>query len=103
MFKTEMTKAIHQKLVVIVTFDALEKGIITRKCIPYDIGPSSRSKDKSEKYHFCDLDSPDGRHTLSILPERINSFYVTDNHFNPGDYITWEPNWILARDWGIYS
>jgi hypothetical protein len=98
-----MLEAINQLLIVQVTFSSHEKGTITRTCIPFDFGPSRRYKDGLDRYHFYDLDSPEGSHNLSILPEQIINITLTNDNFEPGDYITWTPNWILKRNWGEYS
>ena len=60
-------KSIEEKFIVKLTFNSVEKGILTRKCIPFDLGPSRRFRDKSQRYHFLVLDGPDGRHNLSIF------------------------------------
>lgn len=96
-------EAINQKLIIQLIFDSKEKGIITRKCIPFDFGPSKKYKDGRERYHFYDLDSPDGKHNLSILPEQIVDITLTDQDFDPRDYITWTPNWYTSRDWDDFS
>lgn len=96
-------EAINQKLIVQLRFDSIEKGIIIRKCIPFDFGPSRRYKDGRERYHFYDLDSPEGKHNLSILPERIIDISLTKQNFEPKDYITWTPNWNIRRDWNNFS
>ncbi|WP_071595811.1 MULTISPECIES: hypothetical protein [Sporomusaceae] len=101
--KNIFVDSILKKLEVRVTFNSHEKGEITRTCIPFDYGPSRRSKDQSDKYHFYDLDSPDGKHTLSILPNQIKSIVQSENHFDPGQYVKWTPNWFIERDWGPYS
>lgn len=96
-------KAINQMLVVKLTFDSKEKGIITRLCIPFDFGPSRRYKDGLERYHFYDLNSPEGKHNLSILPDQVKSISLTSDKFDPSKFITWSPNWFIKRDWGVYS
>ena len=102
--KETLIGAIHGKKVVKITFTSKEKGLITRKCIPFDIGPSKRYKDKLDRYHFFDLDSPEGGHTLSILPEQAVTIELLDKSFEPGDYVKWSPiKWFIKRDWGIYS
>lgn len=103
-FKDKFISAIHQKRKLEVTFDSNEKGVITRICIPFDFGPSRKYKDGLNRFHFYDLNSPDGKHNLSILPEQIVKILILDDTFNPGDYITWSPmNWFVKRDWGMYS
>lgn len=95
--------AINDRKIVSVKVDSYEKGVIVRQCIPFDFGPSRRYKDNSDRYHMYDLDSPDGKHNLSITVDRLLEIEITENTFEPGDYVTWEPNWIVARDWGDYS
>ncbi len=96
--------AIHNKLVLEVVVNSKAKGVIKRTCIPFDYGPSRRSKDQSDRFHFYDLDSPDGKHILSILPEQLISIKTLDKVFNPADYVTWAPiQWFISRDWGEYS
>ena len=94
---------IDNKVLVQVTFKSQEKGILTRKCVPYDYGPSRRFRDGRERYHFYDLDSPEGQHNLSVLPEQVINLQEMDEHFDPANFITWTPNWFMARNWGKYS
>jgi hypothetical protein len=97
-------QAIQEKKVVTVQFNSQEKGLIERTCIPFDFGPSRRNlKVNPDRYHFYDLDSPEGRHILSILPEQIVTIAKTNTLFDPADYIAWDPDWFVPRNWGIYS
>ena len=95
--------AIQEKRIVKVKVDTREKGIIERRCIPFDYGPSSKSKEKSDKYHLFTLDSPGDSHVLSILPIQLLSIELENENFNPGDYISSKTNWHIERDWGEYS
>lgn len=99
----EFLEAINDKLILQITFDSKEKGIIKRTCIPFDYGPSRKYKDGLDRYHFLDLDSPEGRHNLSILPQQVIDMVITNKEFDPADYISWTPNWHISRDWGAYS
>lgn len=101
--KDTFIDAIHKRMKIEIQFDSKSKGIITRSCIPFDYGPSNKSYDKSDRYHFYDLNSPDGRHVLSILPEQLKAIKHIDDKFDPSEYVKWTPNWIIPRDWGIYS
>ena len=96
-------QAIHSKTIISITFRSDEKGTITRRCIPFDYGVSRKYKDGLERYHLLDLDSPDEPHNLAILPERLIEIKLSDTNFNPGDYVSWQPAWIVKRDWGQYS
>lgn len=99
----EFIEAINNKLILQITFDSKEKGIIKRTCIPFDYGPSRKYKDGLERYHFLDLDSPEGKHNLSILPQQVIDMVLTNKEFDPADYISWTPNWHVSRDWSAYS
>jgi hypothetical protein len=97
-------KAIKEKWIIMVKIDSSEKGLIHRKCIPYDFGPSNRYKDGQNRYHFYDLDSPDGAHNLSILPHQLIELQILDEKFDPKNFVTWkQPKWYVQRDWGEYS
>ncbi|WP_121626785.1 hypothetical protein [Poseidonibacter antarcticus] len=98
-------EAINNKKLIEVRFIAKSDGQIReRKCVPFDYGVSSKSKDKSDKYHFFDLNSPNSRHNLPLFPNQIQEINVLESEsFDPADYVKWEPNWIFERDWGVYS
>lgn len=96
-------KAIHEKKLVEIVFNSFEKGVITRICIPFDYGPSRKYKDNRERYHFFDLNSPEGKHNLPVLPEQLMKIRILDKNFNPSDYVKWTPRWFVSRDWGDYS
>ncbi len=87
-------KAIEEKKFIEVTFFAKKDNLNrTRKCVPFDYAYSKRDKNPIKKYQQYDLDSPSGIHNLVKLNES----------FDPAEYISWEANWELARDWGEYS
>lgn len=97
-------KAINDKMIVKVKIDSHEKWIIERYCVPFDFWPSRRNlKINPDRYHFYDLDSPENKHTLSIIPEQLIYLEITDNSFEPWHYIKWEPSRFISRDRGIYS
>lgn len=95
--------SIHRKKKVTIMFDSKEKGIVTRECVPFDYGPSRKYKDGRDRYHFYDLNSPEGQHNLSILPEQLINIELLNEPFEPADYVNWTPNWFVKRDWGKYS
>jgi len=102
--KKVFLQSINDKKIVKIKVDTYEKWVIERHCIPFDFWPSRRNlKVNPNKYHFYDLDSPDSKHTLSIIPEQLLEIKITDNIFNPWDYIKWEPKWFIERDWWEYS
>jgi len=97
-------KAIHEKRIVKAKINSIEKGIIVRNCVPFDFGPSRKFYDKRQRYHFYDLDSPEGVHNLSILPEQLIEIALTDQIFDPNKFVTWQPiNWFIKRNWSNKS
>ena len=97
-------QAIHNKVKLRITYYASKyDSQITRLCAPMDFAPSSRAKDKSDKFHFWDYESENGKHTTSKLPEDVFDIEITDIIFDPSDFITWTPNWTVDRDWGEFS
>jgi hypothetical protein len=97
-------KAINSKKLINLTFNSKEKWIIIRKCVPFDFWPWRRKIALNpDRFHFYDLDSPDWKHNLSILPEEVIKIEILNESFNPWDYVKWQPNWFIKRDWGIYS
>ena len=97
-------QAIHEKRYLSVDFIAKEDGLLrNRKCVPFDYGESRKYKDNQDRFHFLDLNSPNGKHPLALLPEQVHKIEVLNESFKPGEYVNWIPNWIISRDWGIYS
>jgi hypothetical protein len=87
-----------------VTFFAEEDGgTRTRVCYPMDFGPGRKIKDGQPRYWFWDSDSPDGPHTLGLLQSQVGSMADTNQVFDPASFVTWPPNWHIARDWGAFS
>ena len=102
--KEEFVGAIHSRNKIRLTFNSKEDGhAITRLCAPMDYGPSTRAHDKSDRFHSWDYDSDTTRHTLSLLPEQVISIEVLPETFDPSEFVTWSPNWIVRRGWGQYS
>jgi hypothetical protein len=95
--------AINSKNLVKVKINSKEKGVIVRICIPFDYALSKKYKDGKVRYHFYDLDSPEGKHNLSVLPQQVLNLEILDKTFNPAEYITWKTDWSIKRDWGKYS
>lgn len=104
MFKNDFISSIHSKTKVNLTFFSKEDGHnLTRLCAPMDFGPSRRAHNKSDRYHLWDYESDKANHTLSLLPDQVVNMEFTDEEFSPSEFVTWQTNWIIARDWGVYS
>ena len=95
---------INDKKKIRLTFLSKEdEAILVRLCAPMDFGPSSRAKVKVDKYHLWDYESDTGPHPLPLLPNQIKSMELTVEDFDPGEFVSWTPNWLISRDWDIYS
>lgn len=106
-FEDVIKIAIDSKNKLEVTFFSKDDNSnLTRLCAPFDIGPSSTAKDKTDRYHFWDYDSDKKSHTLSLLDHQVVDIKLLNDNFEPSDIIKWnfKPNsWHIKRDWGIYS
>lgn len=97
-------EALHSKKKVQVRFFSKEDNRpILRICAPMDYGPSRRSKDKSDRFHFWDFTSDTKSHTLSLPPIQIIGIEISSESFNPSEFVKWKPKWFVKRDWGDYS
>jgi hypothetical protein len=96
--------AIRSRNKIRLTFHSKEDGRpLVRVCAPMDYGPSSRAHDKSDRFHSWDYDSDTVRHTLSLLSDQVISIEVLSDTFDPAEFVSWTPKWIVERDWGAYS
>ena len=94
-------KSINDKLIVNLTFKTVKGNVVTRRCIPYNLGPHKRFKDKSQRYHFLVLKGPLYSHPVFLLPKQILKIKITDVHFNPVSYKAWKPNWFANTLWSF--
>jgi len=102
--KTQFFDALHaMRKIQVIFFPKEDNKRIVRICAPMDYAPSRRSKDKSDRYHLWDFTSDVKGHTLSLSPSQIISIELLPELFAPIEFVTWKPNWIVKRDWGIYS
>lgn len=96
--------AIKTRKKIKLTFYSKEDGTpLIRFTAPMDYGPSRRAANKENRFHFWDYESDKRNHVLSLLPSQVISLEVTQQDFDPSEFITWETNWFISRDWGIYS
>jgi len=97
-------EAIREKKLVEVTFySKKDNANRIRRCVPFDYAASKRDKILVKKFQLYDLDSPNGRHNLPLEESQIISLVKLDESFEPADYIRWDTDWSIERDWGIYS
>jgi len=104
LLKDIFIQAIYDKKKIRVSFYSKEdKEVIVRICAPMDYGPSRRVTDKSDRFHMWDYESDTEQHTLSLKPEQISDIEVLEETFEPSEFVTWQTDWIVPRDWGQYS
>lgn len=100
----EFIAAIHNKKKLEITYYAQKHdAYVTRVCAPMDIGPHQRYPEKGDYYHVWDYDGSKGPHPAPLSKESIKSITVLDESFDPADFVTWNTNWTVSRDWGAYS
>ncbi|WP_305404625.1 hypothetical protein [Photobacterium leiognathi] len=104
MQKAQFIDSIHAKTKINLTFYSKEDGCkLTRICAPMDFGPSRRAHNKNDRFHLWDYESDKKNHVLSLLPDQIVIMEFLNDEFCPSEFITWQTNWFIPRDWGIYS
>ncbi|WP_447018299.1 hypothetical protein [Shewanella algae] len=104
MQKAQFIDAIHAKTKIKLTFFSKEDGRrLTRLCAPMDFGPNRRAHNKDDRYHLWDYESDQKNHVLSLLPEQIVSMEFLSLDFCPSEFVTWQTNWFVPRNWGVYS
>lgn len=87
-----------------ITFFSHKEGAdVTRTCAPMDFGPKARENPPKDRYHSWDFSSPSGPHTESPEAEHIRSITLLDEKFEPEEFVKWQTNWHVPRDWGRFS
>ena len=99
--------AIHSRSRVQLRFYSKDdERQLIRLCAPMDYGPFRAAKNKIDRYHSWDYESDEGPHPLSLLTDQIVEIMVTQQAFDPAEFVTWsltKSPWFVARDWGAYS
>ena len=96
--------AIHGRNKIRLTFFSKEDdGNLTRLCSPMDFGPFKSAKTPVDRYHLWDHESDKKAHNLALLPENIITMDFLEETFDPSKFVNWNCNWLINRDWGIYS
>ncbi len=85
-------------------FSKEDNGNLVRLCAPMDFGPSRRTADGHNRYHFWDYESDKKTHTLSLLANQIENIELLSENFEPAEFVTWPViSWYTSRDWAAYS
>ena len=102
--KDKFIAAIHSKNKLRLSFYSKEDHQqLVRICAPMDYGPSRRTQDRNDRFHFWDYESDTKQHTLSILPAQVISIETLPDNFDPAEFVTWQTQWLIPRDWGTCS
>lgn len=100
----QFVSAINDKKKVRVTFySKKDQKSVTRTCAPMDIGPHSSFPDRGDYFHVWDYDGASGPHPAPLKRDQIIDLETLSENFEPGDFVTWTPDWTVPRDWGVYS
>ncbi|MHB8439353.1 MAG: hypothetical protein ACYDD4_09350 [Acidimicrobiales bacterium] len=103
----DIVAAIHGRREVLVTWPSKDDDgrLQTRRCAPMDYGPGRISNAGDCRYHFWDFESDSGQnHNLSLRADQISEVTILDSIFDPADFVTWTPRWVLPRGtWGRFS
>jgi hypothetical protein len=102
---SEFLGCLHARRCVRVAFVSDKDGgaVCERVCAPMDYGPDRRASDKTDRYHFFELEKG---HPLKKFGHEIVRFEAMDESFDPSSFVTWDTRthpWWVARDWGAYS
>ncbi len=104
MSKEYFIEAINNKTKIRVTFFSKEDNhSLTRLCAPMDYAPSTKAHNKDDRFHFWDYESDKQNHVLSLLPNQIENMEFTQEAFEPSDFVTWNANWTIPRNWSEFS
>jgi hypothetical protein len=99
----EFISAINSKnKVKVIFFSKEDNQNIERTCAPMDYGPSRRSHDQQNKYHFWDYDSDQTSHTLPLVADNISSVAILDEKFDPKSDFKFSidsTQWFIPRNW----
>jgi len=99
----KFVQAVKDKKMVKITVETKDDGAVERTCLPFDFGATKKYKDGLDRYYFYAIDSPDGKIDLTVLEAKLIKLEILKDGFEPEDYVTWDTNWILKRNWGNYS
>lgn len=95
---SKLMYAIRHKNIIVVTFRKTDKGLVSRRCIPYDFAPNSISSESIPRYQLLDIESTPND-IIGILEEDMIAIDILDENFEPKEYIKWNPIWHIPREW----
>jgi len=80
----QFLQAVQERKKVWITFySKADSGVLAQACAPLDYGPGSGVQDGLNRYWLWDYASPDGSHTLGLLPQQIVDLNMMGEVFDP--------------------
>ncbi len=81
------TQAVKNRKKVILTYFSGQQFLyLTRLCVPVQFCASEEEKD-FKCYYFWDLEADVGERLLALKPSQITYMELSDESFDPADYI----------------
>jgi hypothetical protein len=75
-----------KKKVILTYFSGQQQLHLTRLCVPIKFS-SDDIEDGSDCYYFWDSDADTGERLLALTPSEIKNMVLSDEMFDPADYI----------------
>ncbi len=80
-------QAVNDKKKIILTYFSGQQYLyLTRLCVPVQFS-STDLEDASGCYYFWDSEADTGERLLALTPSQITNMELSDETFNPADYI----------------
>ena len=75
-----------KKKIILTHFSGQQYLYLTRLCVPVQFS-SNKVENGSECYYFWDSDADTGERLLALAPSQITNMVLSDETFDPADYI----------------
>lgn len=75
-----------KKKIILTYFSGQQYLYLTRLCVPVQFS-SADMEEGSECYYFWDSDADTGERLLALSPSQITNMVLSDETFDPADYI----------------
>lgn len=75
-----------RKKIILTYFSGQQSLYLTRLCVPVQFNCSG-SEDSSDCYYFWDPEADIGERLLGLFPSQIAYMEISDEIFDPADYI----------------
>ena len=76
-----------RKKVILTYFSGFQNLYLTRLCVPIHFSPSGSEDNNTDCYYFWDSEADVGERLLALTPSDIAYMELSDDIFDPNDYI----------------